>query len=614
MKHTDQKMLNRLQDKLAKSEPVHMSLPGKGILKIEKPLPFLIVYRLQDDDEFYLSRLVKAESAYMLIDKSSPELITNIIELITKFYSDKFKGFLILETWAAGSSYRTPFTIYIHQKTAIDTAKKLDGELNKIKIPLWKKTSVIKKQENIPSPKNLQPLLPEAYCSKQHLTIIGLEVAAVYVNETTKKPYPLLFRELRATYSKALRKSIFEFLRLQTSFSVSHFQMLGTTIIDDVTRQIDRAFSAYSKLFDFLMLVTPVNAEEAWQEFSLSNYSKNPVFHYRPMPVDPELIKRKIYNLPIEDIHDPTIAFLFRDKRKEIDRMLNMMQERQKPDFMLSSLQLFGPVSEQLLDIARALLVSIDTTIETSAETTRMNAVEFGKLAQKELEWLKLQDATVSANVRIAEDVEGVLVSKGVLHINSGFSVSQKRALPLLQHEVGTHVVTFYNGKAQPLELFSIGVPGYEELQEGLAVLAEYLCGGLTGSRMRTLAARVVAVHEMVSGNSFVNTFNLLADKYGFSYRSAFNICMRTYRGGGLTKDAVYLKGFLNIIEYIKKGKDVKALLIGKIREDYLPVVGELIHRNILLEAPVTPRYLSEAFQPKLEAIKHGGNIFKMVQ
>ncbi|MCH5599357.1 flavohemoglobin expression-modulating QEGLA motif protein [Niabella ginsengisoli] len=60
----------------------------------------------------------------------------------------------------------------------------------------------------------------------------------------------------------------------------------------------------------------------------------------------------------------------------------------------------------------------------------------------------------------------------------------------MLQHEIGTHVVTYYNGKAQPLELFSIGVPGYEELQEGLAVLAEYLNDGLTNSRMRTLAAR----------------------------------------------------------------------------------------------------------------------------
>ncbi|ULT45989.1 flavohemoglobin expression-modulating QEGLA motif protein [Niabella defluvii] len=187
----------------------------------------------------------------------------------------------------------------------------------------------------------------------------------------------------------------------------------------------------------------------------------------------------------------------------------------------------------------------------------------------------------------------------------------KKRAQALLQHEIGTHVVTYYNGKAQPLELFSIGVPGYEELQEGLAVLAEYMTGGLTASRMRTLAARVVAVQEMISGKSFVDTFNLLSDKYGFAPHSAFNICMRVYRGGGLTKDAVYLKGFLNIIDYIKKGKDLKHLLVGKIREDYLPVVQELIHRNILLEAPVTPRFLQEIFLQNLKRSRRKATFLK---
>ena len=225
-----------------------------------------------------------------------------------------------------------------------------------------------------------------------------------------------------------------------------------------------------------------------------------------------------------------------------------------------------------------------------------------------------MQDRDLSTVVRIASDIEGVMVSRGVLNINKGFSVSKQRAPSLIQHEVGTHIVTYYNGKAQPLELFSIGVPGYEELQEGIAVLAEYLTGGLTNSRLRTLAARVVAVQEMISGKTFIETFSLLTDQYKFSPPTSFNICMRVYRGGGLTKDAVYLKGFLNIISYIKQGKDLKQLLIGKIREDYLPVVQELIHRNILKPAPITPRYLTSDFTEKLNLLKEDGSIFKMIQ
>ncbi|MGN7783060.1 flavohemoglobin expression-modulating QEGLA motif protein [Niabella sp. 22666] len=614
MTEANQKILNRLQDKLKKSEPIHISLPGNGLLKIEKPVPFLLVYRLGEGKDYFPNRLGKTESAYLIAEDSEDGLMRKIIQAVSNLLADKFNGFLIVETWLSPKVYQSPFTIHISQKRAIDTARKLDTELNKIPIPSWGKTSVIKKQQEPATPEAMQPLLKKEYIEKHGITFIGLEIAPVYVNEATGKPYPLFLRELRANYSKALRKSFFEFIRLQTSFIASHFQMLGTTIIDDKAREIDRELAAYTKLFDFLMLVTPINADAAWADFEKSNYARDPVFHYRPMPVDPELIKRKIYNLPIEEITDPTIAFLFRDKRKEIDRMLNMMQEREKHDFLLSSLQLFGPVSEQLLDVAKALLVAVDAGNEAASDAKRLTAAEFALMAQKELKWLRAQDSSISSNVRIADDIEGILVSKGVLNINSGFGVSKKRAQPLLQHEIGTHVVTYYNGKAQPLELFSIGVPGYEELQEGLAVLAEYMTGGLTASRMRTLAARVVAVQEMISGKSFVETFNLLSDKYAFTPHSAFNICMRVYRGGGLTKDAVYLKGFLNIIDYIRKGKDLKHLLIGKIREDYLPVVQELIHRNILLEAPITPRFLQGDFLIKLEAIKKDGNIFKMIQ
>src|SRR5690606_17842782 len=140
--------------------------------------------------------------------------------------------------------------------------------------------------------------------------------------------------------------------------------------------EIDEKLAEYSNLFDFLLLVTPINAQEAWRGFSRNKYRKNPAFHYRPMPIDPELIKRKLYNLPIEAISDPTIAYLFRDKRKEIDRMLNMLSEREKPDFLYSSQQLFGNVEENLLEIARAILVASEPQ-QMPAEREMLDANAF---------------------------------------------------------------------------------------------------------------------------------------------------------------------------------------------------------------------------------------------
>src|SRR5690606_17407786 len=129
--------------------------------------------------------------------------------------------------------------------------------------------------------------------------------------------------------------------------------------------------------------------------------------------------------------------------------------------------------------------------------------------------------------------------------------VPAHRVDALLQHEIGTHVVTFANGSAQPLGLLATGLAGYEELQEGLAVLSEHLVDGLDTSRLRLLAARVVAVRSVIDGADFVETYRLLAEEHDVDPTTAFTVAMRVHRGGGLTKDAVYLRGLVRLLGYL---------------------------------------------------------------
>lgn len=607
----ERRTVNRILSKIKSDDPLRVALPAKGLINMERPVPFMVVYRIPPSGkDGFTSRLGKTESSYLHAQDGAET--TEIVRSVANKLADRFKGFLLLEVWLAEEEQAAPFTIHVGQKSGIEVAEKLKSELSKIKILGNFLKAEINKGKNVVAPDYYKPLIDAKEANKSSITLIGLEIAPVYMNEDTGKAYPLFLRDLRAKFSKAIRKGFFEFVRMHTSYNASNFQMLGTTSLKKNVFEIDQELAHYSNLFDFLLLVTPVNADEAWKDFKKSNFLKEPVFHYRPMPIDPELIKRKIYNLPIEEISDPTMAFLFRDKRKEIDRMLDMMAEREKPDFMLTSLQLFGPIDEKLLETAKAILIAIEIP-DKPKKKKMVSAKEFAAMAEKELEWLKLQDSSISTAVRIRDDIEGILVNRGTLNINKNFQVSEERAFALLQHEIGTHVVTYYNGKAQPLQLFYIGVPGYEELQEGLAVFAEYMADGLTLSRLRTIAARVVAVHQMISGASFIDTFFLLIDKYQFSENAAFSLAMRVYRGGGLTKDAVYLKGLLNIIEYIKKGKNLDPLLIGKIRQDYIPVIQELIHRKILTKVPIKPRYLDEKYLTKYENIRTGGNVFNMI-
>jgi hypothetical protein len=124
--------------------------------------------------------------------------------------------------------------------------------------------------------------------------------------------------------------------------------------------------------------------------------------------------------------------------------------------------------------------------------------------------------------------------------------------------------------------------------------MAEYLVGGLTRPRLRLIAARVVAVHRMIDGGSFIDLFRELNGTYRIDKRSSFMITMRVFRGGGLTKDATYLRGLARLLDYLRRGGTIDTLLVGKINADHVPIIRELQWRKVLKAAPLRPTYLDD--------------------
>src|SRR5690606_12538830 len=157
-------------------------------------------------------------------------------------------------------------------------------------------------------------------------------------------------------------------------------------------------------------------------------------------------------------------------------------------------------------------------------EEEYLDAQSFAKLAEEEMAFLQRQSPGFKTSVRVRDDIAGVMVQHGVLNISKQYRISQKRARALIQHELGTHIVSYFNSKEQPFSFFRLGVPGYEQLQEGVAVLAEFLVGGLTNERLRILAGRVIAVRHMLLGYSFVETFTMLHEEYAFGTNTALTM------------------------------------------------------------------------------------------
>jgi uncharacterized protein (TIGR02421 family) len=237
-----------------------------------------------------------------------------------------------------------------------------------------------------------------------------------------------------------------------------------------------------------------------------------------------------------------------------------------------------------------------------------LDAAAFAKLVEAECERYRQSCPEFKARAQVSGEVSGLIVSRGKLMINSDLSLPPSRVEALLAHEVGTHLLTYYNGRMQPFQQLYSGLAGYEELQEGLAVLAEYVVGGLSRGRMRQLAARVVAVRQRIDGASFVETFRWLDRDCGFTQRAAYNIAMRVHRGGGLTKDAVYLRGLAAILRYVQKGGDLTPLFVGKMAVEHIPIIKELQYRKVLTPAPIVPHYLQDAAAVERLELLRGGN------
>ncbi len=603
------KALLRILNAINKRTPIHYQVPNAGKFIFNKIVPYIFIYRVPETGkkDKMIADLAKTENA-SIVCKEDEFALEEWIKPIAESLAQEFGACLLIETWISESNQKDDILLHVGQKDILPLAEYFERN---IRMETAELSVAISKDLQIPKPENLPPLFSKKYLQNKQVLLLGISIKKRYI-DYDDNVLPLLMRTYRETLAKSLSRLFFEFLRVYTHLNATAQKINVHQELTPMMNEIDDALAQESKKFDFLLMVTPLNAHEAWLQFKKDKYWKTPKFLYRPMHVDPDLVKRRLYNLRIEDIYDPTMAYIFRDKRTELDSMITMLADRGKEDFLHGSLQVFGNVSEKLYNSALALLMMTEPETASSKNEEWIGPSEFAKMAKEEVKFLQQQNQEFNCPIRIREDISGVMVNRGALNISKEYKLTKSRAKALIQHEIGTHVVTYFNGRMQPLNLFSLGVPGYEELQEGLAVLSEYIVDGLNNDRLRIIAARVIAVQHMLLGNSFTDTFAMLVDQFGFKHETSFQIVMRVYRGGGLTKDMLYLKGIMELIEYLKENNNVHLLMMGKIRKDYLPIIKDLLQKEILIPPAITPRFMFPEYLDKWKEVKTKASIFKL--
>jgi len=327
--------------------------------------------------------------------------------------------------------------------------------------------------------------------------------------------------------------------------------------------KIDANLDKLVKKIELLNYINPINIEQEKRNFFASKYNVNPSFHYRKIDFDAHRLQQQLFSQDIDSIKDDDARSFYREVIYDYSSLIQCIETIGKGDkFYFNSLKSFGTPTEKDVENAKFILHFEDEPYMQemfpvfSAKEAANYFDEFTK--QYEFKFDVKFSTRLSAAAMVQNNTQTLLLKK-----NHRFSANQLKVLA--NHEIGVHMVTTFNGREQQLRIFKNGFPRNVETQEGLAVFSEYMSDCLTLYRLKELSYRVLATDSLRKGFNFCDTFDLLHNQYKLNREEAYNISLRAHRGGGFTKDYLYLTGLKKVYTYYKDGHSLDNMLSGKV-------------------------------------------------
>ncbi|WP_026813040.1 flavohemoglobin expression-modulating QEGLA motif protein [Arenibacter certesii] len=375
---------------------------------------------------------------------------------------------------------------------------------------------------------------------------------------------------------------------------------MGTQVIHQYPNvfKIDANLDRLVKKIELLTYLNPQNIEKEKQRFFASKYTEVPVFKYKKLQFNPYELHRQLFSQRLELIKDEQIRKFYQEIIYYYANMIQCIETiGQGKKFYYNSLRVYGTPTDRDVQNARFILHFKEE--ENTGDMVKKYSPEdakryFEKYVEQYNFPLNISYSTsIAADAMVSNNTQSLLIKK-----NASFSKNQ--LLTLAHHEIGVHLVTTYNGLAQPLKVFSNGFPKNVETQEGLAVFSEYMGGALSLNRLKELAYRVIASDSLIKGFSFSDTFDLLHGQYKLEKNHAFTITMRVHRGGGFTKDRLYLSGLRKVYKRYKNGLPMDSLITGKVSLEHEDII--LRWTDLGLSHPIT--HFNAAFKENLNTNK----------
>ncbi len=408
--------------------------------------------------------------------------------------------------------------------------------------------------------------------------VLPTEIKKVYCNEEKGDFFPLVIDALTQGLKKAITNHALEFIQKKTSLKVTNINGLLSSTLEPQLLQIDERVYELASAFEILSYVNPMNIEQEKKRFFANNCLENPRFQYSYISVNPFELKRKFYRVPVEQIDDIHLQNMYKDVIDSYADKVDMLSGLGTEKFFYNSLRYFGSPNEQ--DVRNANFLINSPALFDDFDTENITAEEaieiFAKYSEVYGFPLKIELSNKMTSKALVNN------GKKTLFLKKGAMFSQRNTQALVHHEIGVHMLTTLNAREQPIKLFRLGLPLNTLTQEGLAILSEYLSGNITITRLQELGLRVLMVNMRTKGYEFKEAYRVLIEEYNQKPEQAYYITTRIYRGGGFTKDYLYLRGFRDLLNYWKSGKSLENLLIGKTSLGYIDTINEMVSRGMI--------------------------------
>ena len=90
---------------------------------------------------------------------------------------------------------------------------------------------------------------------------------------------------------------------------------------------------------------------------------------------------------------------------------------------------------------------------------------------------------------------------------------------------------------------------------------------------------------------------------------------MRVFRGGGYTKDVVYLRGLAALLDHLGRGGDLEILYVGKVALEFIDLVEELRWRRVLAAPALRPHHLdTPEARERLARLRRGMDVRELAE